>query len=159
MVSTKVLVPVLVVLLIIVGAVAYSAGLQGASSTKTATTTQVLTTTSTKTISIVTTVTNLRAGATLVNYSGSGDAKSPPFTATTSSVKITLTVSSSSPSYSGVSWLVYELDASVYMDQGRIDGKVGTFYDYSYNLTPGVTYYVKVHSANAFWIVVIEEVK
>ena len=111
------------------------------------------------TISITTvTVTNLREGAVLVNYSGSGDANSPPFTATSSTANVTLEISSGTPSYSAVAWYLYPTNSSLYTSTGEANGKVGTFDFYAYGLVPGATYYLSVLSANADWQAVVNTV-
>lgn len=124
----------------------------------TSTVTTVSTQASTLVSTTTATVTRLRAGAVLVNYSGSGTANSPPFTATTSMANVTLEVSSSNPSLSTVGWFVYPTSSPIAVSLGEVSGKVGTFDFYAYNLTPGATYYVSVLSANANWQITVNAV-
>ena len=104
------------------------------------------------------TVTDLREGAVLVNYSGSGNANSQPFTATSPTANVTLEVSSDTPSYSAVAWYLYPTNSSSYASMGEANGKIGTFDFYAYGLVPGVTYYLSVLSANADWQVIVNAV-
>ena len=116
---------------------------------------QASTVTVTKTTSVVSTVTSLSAGTALVNYNGSGNANSPPFTATTSTIKVSMNVSSSAVSYSGVSWYVYPVGSQVYVAQGDVNAQTGQSSSFGYGLTPGQNYYVAVFSANANWQIVV----
>jgi len=157
----KVLTVMIVIVAFAVGAGLGTAGSGGRNQTTTQTMSTILTVTNTQTISLVSTVTSLRAGAVLLNYTGSGFANSPPFTSTTPTVKITLNVAitSSDPSLGAASWYLYQISGTSSFDLGSVNGKSGSFDFYSYGLTPGSAYYVKVLSANANWNVVVTETK
>ncbi|MDV3277371.1 MAG: hypothetical protein LYZ69_02750 [Nitrososphaerales archaeon] len=101
------------------------------------------------------TVTSLRAGAALVNYSGSGIANTPPFTATTPAVMVTVRVSANDPSLASVAWILYATNSSILTSEGQVSGKVGTFVLYAYNLTPGTNYYLSVLSVGANWQITV----
>lgn len=120
----------------------------------TVTTTQLTTMTSTS----VLTKTKLGMGAFLANFSGSGEANSQPFTATSSMANITLTVSSTTPQESAVAWFIYPVSSSVYTATGSVNGVLGTSSSYAYGLASGEEYYVSVISANANWRVVVNAV-
>ncbi len=168
--KTFVAIGVAIVALIIgagIGAAATSGGSSGQTATRTVTQTvgsqgsqastaaQASTVTVTKTTSVVSTVTSLSAGTALVNYNGSGNANSPPFTATTSTIKVSMNVSSSAVSYSGVSWYVYPVGSQVYVAQGDVNAQTGQSSSFGYGLTPGQNYYVAVLSANANWQIIV----
>ncbi len=124
-------------------------------------------TTTTKTVSVsgaaatvsTVTVTSLSAGAVLLNYSGSGIASSPPFTATTSTVIITVEVSSGNPADSIVGFEITPTNSSTPVSVQSVQGKVGTFQLYGYNLAPGENYYLAVTAANANWQIVVNATK
>lgn len=105
------------------------------------------------------TVTTPRVGKVLVSYSGSGDGNSPPFTATTSTVKVTLRVKSTAPSveYTLVSWYIHEVGKKASTCHGDVDKQEGTFEQYGYNLEPGKQYYVSIISASAKWDITVKE--
>lgn len=143
----------LVVIVLIVGAIIGAAATSGgASQTITTTATQTIT----ETASVVLTVTSLSAGTALVNYTGSGNANSPPFTATSSTVEVSMNVSSSATSESGVSWYIYPVGSQLYVAQGGVNGQTGQSSSFGYGLTQGQNYYVAILSANANWQIVVQ---
>jgi hypothetical protein len=94
-----------------------------------------------------------------VNYDGSGNANSPPFTATTATVKVSMNVSSSASQLSGVAWYVYPVGSQVYVAQGEVNAQTGKSTSFGYGLTPGQNYYVAVLSANANWQIIVQPVQ
>lgn len=155
--------------LFLVAIAAYPQSDSVASETKTVTSIQVTTVVQAQTVtsSQITTViqtqtytpTQLRSGNILLNYSGSGDANSPQFTATTSTVKVILKVIPQADlQFVGVSWYIKEVGTQGSVTHGDMDNQAGTFEQYGYGLREGMTYNVYVISANASWEIIVEEV-
>ena len=142
----------------VVTAVALIAGVAiGLSSGSTGSmTTQTTTFTTTQTV----TVTTLRMGAVLVTNNGTGKASSQPFTATTTSVKVSLnTTAITSLNYTGLYWAIYPVGGSIATCYGSINQQQGSFTDYCYGLTAGTNYYVQVNAASLEWQVAVRAVQ
>lgn len=160
--NKNILTVALVIVALIVGAVIGAAGAGGGSTTRTVTSTvtgQVGAGSTQQAVTSTVTVTSLRAGAALVNYSGSGNGNSQPFTASTSTVSIVVkvTVTSSNPSLGHLSWFIYPTASTAgYVATGSVNGQSGPSTFTGYNLAPGTTYYVMVLSANANWQIVVQ---
>lgn len=132
--------------------------------TKTETVSNTYTTTATETVkeTTSTTITVQRSitGGVLLKYSGSGDANSPPFTATTDRLEITIKITATAqPSYVVLYWYLYRVGAGEYdwSADGSVEEAEGTFTFYAYNITPGREYYIKISSANCRWTVIVKE--
>lgn len=113
----------------------------------------------TTTITRTVTVSSLRFSPTaLVNYTGSGDGSSPPFTATSAIVNVqaSTTPTSKDITLSNVAWYIYLTNDTVsYVATGMVSGQSGTMNFTGYGLSPGGTYFLKVISANTKWNIVI----
>lgn len=87
-----------------------------------------------------------------MRFSGSGTGPSEPFTASTSSVRVEITITPiASLTHPGYTWYIYRVGASSYTCQGERSAQMGSYVDYCSGLTVGADYYVEVFAHDCSW--------
>jgi hypothetical protein len=101
-------------------------------------------------------------GAVLLNFSGTGDADSQPFTASQNPGEVTVAIASTAANQSGsVKWYIYPTSVASghgstgYVASGDVNGQSGSSNTFVYTVAPTASYYASVVSANADWQIIV----
>ncbi len=91
--------------------------------------------------------------------SGSGNKNTKPFTINRGTTLVILVViDAEDPRGVLFSWFLRRIGEKGYIDVGSIEGRIGNFTFYVYDVPPG-TYYLKIISTNCMWAVGVVEAK
>jgi len=91
--------------------------------------------------------------------SGSGDKNTKPFTIDRrTTIVILVVIDAEDPEGVLFSWFLRRIGEEGYIDVGSVEGRVGNFTFYVYDVPPG-TYYLKIISTNCMWAFGVVEAK